>query len=244
MDITIFNQRLNETISWCLTQELICDPVEDDAVVRRRMLNRQGVELFSKGYRMAASYEHAGWVLRLIAKTRIRNAAKTQDEGKRLMREADVGSIIPPLRQQLRSETLRPFAHSLAHSGADRSAIVNQVTEARSRILRESGKHLELHSSGLHGGRLLVYAPEDNLACGAAEYTSLGFFDVDNVPPWDTWILMRGKYLISWVPPQLIRLVQEGLNVNPEQCILWANDPSLSKERISETLGEFSAKVA
>jgi hypothetical protein len=82
------------------------------------------------------------------------------------------------------------------------------------------------------------------LACGAAEYLSLGYFDVDNVPPWDTWILMLGKYLLSWVPPRLARLVQEGLDENPEPCILWANDPSLSKERIEETLGELSAKVA
>lgn len=32
--------------------------------------------------------------------------------------------------------------------------------------------------------------------------------------------------------------------VNPELCILWADDPSVSKEPIATTLGELSAKVA
>ena len=165
-------------------------------------------------------------------------------EGQELMKTAAVTSIVPPLRRQPRSEVLRLLALSLAESGADHAAIVGQVVEARSQILRDSGRHSESQSSEPRGGGLLVYAPQDNLACGAAEYLSLGYFDVDNVPPWDTWILMLGKYLVSWVPPRLARLVQEGLDENPEPCILWANDSSLSKERIEETLGELSAKVA
>jgi hypothetical protein len=83
--------------------------------------------------------------------------------------------------------------------------------------------------------------PETN---GAAEYVSFGFFDVDNVPPWDTWVTMFGKYVVSWVPPQLFRLVQEGLDVNPERCIVWADDPSVSREPITGALGESLTKLA
>ena len=240
----IFDLRLRETISWCMRQQIVDAPAEDEHVTRRRLMNRQGAELLHEGYMMAAPYEHAGWFSRWRAKETIRRAAGIRSQGQGLMKMAAVGSIVPPLRTQLRSDALRPFASSLAKSGANRTAIVEKVTEVRAQILQHSGRHSETRSSEPLGGRLLLYAPEDNLACGAAEYSSMGFFDVDNVPPWDTWIVMLGKYLVSWVPPQLIRLVQEGMDVNPEQCILWADDPSLSKERISETLGKFSAKVA
>lgn len=37
-------------------------------------------------------------------------------------------------------------------------------------------------------GRLLVYFPDADLSDGAAEVESGGFFDVCNVPPWDTWV--------------------------------------------------------
>ena len=89
-----------------------------------------------------------------------------------------------------------------------------------------------------------MYAPEENLADGAAEYASFGFFDVDNVPPWDTWISMFEKYLISWVPAPLIGMVQEGLDVNPEQCILWVDDPPASKERVAVMITQLEQGAA
>jgi hypothetical protein len=239
-----FKRRLAETISWCSWQEIIDAPREDENVTRRRLLNQQGVDLFRKDFMMAAPYENAVWFSRWRAKEIIRRAPEMRGRGHELMKTAAVNSIAPPLRRQLRSEALRPFASSLAQSGVDRAAIVEQVMEVGSQILQHSERYSESRSSESHGGRLLLYAPEENLACGAAEYSSLGFFDVDNVPPWDTWMLMLGKYLVLWVPPQLIRLVQEGLDVNPEQCILWADDPSVSKNPIATALGELLTKVA
>jgi len=73
----------------------------------------------------------------------------------------------------------------------------------------------------LNGGRLLIYIPEENLADGAAKYTSRGFFDDDNVPPWDIWVAFFGGTLLSWVPPHLIELAQCGIDANPESCIAW-----------------------
>ena len=244
MNIANFDHRLNETISWCLTQKISSDPGEDESITRRRMTNRRGAERIGKAYRTLAPYEHAGRISRWFDRKKIRQAAEIRCEGKQLMATADAGSVPPPLRQQLRSEALRSFAQYLAMSGADHVAIIDQVEEKRSRILRDSGRYSESRSSGLRSGRLLLYAPQDNLSDGAAEYASMGFFDVDNAPPWDTWIVMFRKYLVSWVPSQLVRLVQQGLDVNPEQCILWADDPSLSKEPIAATLSELSAKVA
>jgi hypothetical protein len=34
--------------------------------------------------------------------------------------------------------------------------------------------------------------------------------------------LLFEEYLVSWVPPQLLELANAGVEVNPEQCILWA----------------------
>jgi hypothetical protein len=244
MNIHNFNRRLNETICWCSSQELITDPVEDARITERRAMGRMAAELMGSAYRVFPLYERSTWISRLMAWSKIRHATKIKIEADRLMAAAEPGSIVPPLRHQLRSQALSPLAQSFAHSGADHTAIVEQVAEARSQILRDSGANSGPKIPYLRDGRLLLYAPQDNLACGAAEYSSMGFFDVDNVPPWDTWVLMLGKYLVSWVPPQLVRLVQEGLDVNPEQCILWANDPSVSKEPIATTLGELLTKVA
>jgi hypothetical protein len=82
----------------------------------------------------------------------------------------------------------------------------------------------------LAGGRLLIYFPDLDLCCGAAEAESQGFFDVWNCPPRDTWVACIQEtsgpdpYLLAWVPPALIPLADRGIQVNPEQCILWLDD--------------------
>ncbi|MGE0871284.1 MAG: hypothetical protein AB7P03_22175 [Kofleriaceae bacterium] len=84
-------------------------------------------------------------------------------------------------------------------------------------------------------GRLLVYFPDVNLCCGAAEHESHGFFDVENTPPWDTWIALGVDhnvtktspyrvYLVSWVPTELVELADAGIQANPEGCIRWLED--------------------
>jgi hypothetical protein len=80
-----------------------------------------------------------------------------------------------------------------------------------------------------------VYLPDVDLCDGAAQAHSKGFFDVYNAPPWDTWVAMlqdsegtyRDPYLISWVPPEFASLAQNGIDVNPEQCIVWLEDTTL-----------------
>lgn len=82
--------------------------------------------------------------------------------------------------------------------------------------------------------RLLAYLPDDTLADGAAELDTHGFFDADNVPPWDTWVGLfpveigfrsyASEVLISWVPPDFLGLVDQGIRVNPEECITWLAD--------------------
>lgn len=92
------------------------------------------------------------------------------------------------------------------------------------------------------GGRLLAYFPDEDLACGAAEAASRGYFDINNVPPWDTWVLMieqpdqprdsRGNCLIAWVPPAFVSRAQQGIEANPEECIGWLDDCSHDLQRV------------
>lgn len=71
-------------------------------------------------------------------------------------------------------------------------------------------------------GRILVFQPGESLSDGAAQKVSGGFFDIDNTPPWDTWIGFRQGTLYAWIPRALELIVQDAINVNPEQCLKWA----------------------
>ena len=130
-------------------------------------------------------------------------------------------------RTSLRSEAMCPSLLSV-----DRATSVAGVVGYRANVV--GPVPLVGGRESLRGGRLLVYFPDDDLACGAAEVQSEGFFDVHNVPPWDTWIALADdgpranisfqQYLVAWVPPDLVACVSAGIEVNPEQCIAWLDD--------------------
>jgi hypothetical protein len=119
----------------------------------------------------------------------------------------------------------------------NRSSAVNTVVCARQLFGGVDIRKATIPTA-LGGGRLLVYFPNDDLACGAAEHETAGFFDVNNVPPWDTWVdfledqqpnidSFDTEYLVAWVPPELVSLADQGIAANPEQCILWLSDTSV-----------------
>jgi hypothetical protein len=128
----------------------------------------------------------------------------------------------------LRSDQFRPRVLE-SHRAASVYAIVNLRTVYVPRDLSPV-----TGSEGLAGGRLLAYFPDAELSDGAAEQETGGFFDVNNAPPWDTWVaLFRDdrttdrsyqEFLVSWVPPGFVALAERGLSVNPESCIVWLAD--------------------
>lgn len=82
---------------------------------------------------------------------------------------------------------------------------------------------------------MLAYFPDAELADGAAEAETDGFFDVNDTPPWDTWVALFSdlgavhesavaNYLVSWVPPRLVEVVQRGIDVSMVGCIAWVED--------------------
>ena len=93
-------------------------------------------------------------------------------------------------------------------------------------------------ATDLCGGRLLAYFPDESLAGGVAQMESEGFFDADNIPPYDTWVWMvrnvrafdyrdggqgelEANYLVAWVPPDFVAVASAGVDANPQECILW-----------------------
>ena len=137
----------------------------------------------------------------------------------------------------LRTEALRPRMLE-----ENRSSAVDTVVHARELYGGVDIRKATIPRD-LGGGRLLIYFPNNDLACGAAEQETAGFFDVNNVPPWDTWVTyfqdqepnidsFDTEYLIAWIPPEFVQLANEGIAVNPEQCILWLSDTSVELAKV------------
>jgi hypothetical protein len=91
-------------------------------------------------------------------------------------------------------------------------------------------------SARVHPGRLLVFFADQTLSEGASAVESGFFFDDDNAPPWDTWILgvgedtgpgdpwcAPGRYVVCWIPAELFDVVEQGLAINHEECVMWAD---------------------
>lgn len=109
---------------------------------------------------------------------------------------------------------------------------VDAVAERRAELLQ----HRAEATSALDG-RLLVFDPGQSLSDGAAEVETGGFFDEDNTPPWDTWVsyveehpqrpdawTRLDSYLVCWIPAELADLADRAISVNPEGCLLWADE--------------------
>ena len=112
----------------------------------------------------------------------------------------------------------------------ERADVVLTVLMYRSEWLQQQNVKSTKANRELKRGRLLCYFPDANLADGAAEVASEGFFDINNIPPWDTWVgLYRSDlqdaslkvYLVSYVPEAFIQHAGRGIDVNPEACIMW-----------------------
>jgi len=126
-------QSLAETIAWCASQKhTVAD--ESDDVRARRLLVSQGVDLMDR-----ARLDNRFWD-RLRRKDYTHSALWKQ--GMALVRGADLGSLIPPLRQNLRSNVLSA-AQALAEqlTNDEREGIPtqpSQKTHLRKSILEKN----------------------------------------------------------------------------------------------------------
>lgn len=142
-----------------------------------------------------------------------------------------------PVAVALRSFALQHFAERQVESRAfwDADLATAFFQEARRRLSAEgpaSAHHLDLTVDGewSRPQAFLVVEPAQSLSDGAARLASSGYFDDDNFPPWDTWVTAvppRPEYeqipgLLCWVPEWAHEHVERGIEVNPEECLHWA----------------------
>lgn len=120
--------------------------------------------------------------------------------------------------------------------------VVEQTSSLRVEQLKLSNSYPLAPANHLAGGRLLCYAPHENLAEGVEEKETQGYFDVHATPPWDTWLwfvtqqtrfqkrpygqeFWYDTYLISWVPPELINIVDTGaVYTSTTFALAWADE--------------------
>lgn len=85
-------------------------------------------------------------------------------------------------------------------------------------------------------GKILACRIDLTLVDGAAGEASEGILDSYNFPPIDTWFhyidAPANCLLLAWIPAFFTHLVNDGIDVNPEECIQWLDiwDPEMSAD--------------
>jgi hypothetical protein len=100
---------------------------------------------------------------------------------------------------------------------------VSWINATRSGLLKTANIGILDAANVLSKGRLLVCEPLETVDDGAAEASSMGFYDVHDAPPWDTWFLHSGNAVFCCVPEFAISRAQSGIDANPVDCIHWAD---------------------
>ncbi len=108
---------------------------------------------------------------------------------------------------------------------------VRRVATARRQLLAEHRIRVPEADAELHAGRLLAYEPAMSTGHEAAAMAARGFFDLNDGPGWDAWVMGFGSgphrrggadfMLLSWVPRELLTTAAEGVLNNPEACVWW-----------------------
>jgi hypothetical protein len=141
-----------------------------------------------------------------------------------------------------------------------RESRVYGITVRRNHLLLKAGVSKLQPAKDLSGGRLILFEPDATMSDGVAQDVSQGYFDVHNVPPFDTWVWyvdeqfdvgevhaqsiatsqtpwQPSEYLIVWVPSRFLELANAGIEVIPEQCVDWFNKHDLLFSRRLRELG-------
>jgi hypothetical protein len=144
----------------------------------------------------------------------------------------------PSSGNQFRSPELNPSAFldipSFSHSSESIEARIDKkqdsyrqaiswINQTRSELLKKAGIATSDAADALSKSKLLLYEPLETVSDGAAEAGSLGFYDLEDAPPWDTWFLYAGNAIFCYVPESAISAAQDGIDANPVDCIHWAN---------------------
>lgn len=149
--------------------------------------------------------------------------------------------------RQVFQEPLNEYVPEYGRVMPNYSKIVPQLIAERANILEKSNFQSNSVPLDLLGGRLFVSEPDNSLDDGMAEQESDGFIDGANVPVEDSWVYwFEGEvtpfdsnvgFIISYVPKIFIQKVQDGIDVNPEECVFWLEDMEHPIVKVMKELG-------
>ncbi len=154
------------------------------------------------------------------------------------------------LQHSLRNFDSSPHPFESSYQNVVESTCEHRISTHRQRFHRNPAELVA-------DGRFIAYLPYQNLADGAANLETFGYFDNNNCPPWDTWIaylqeshiyhkiLTEGQsidYLLAWVHPHLIDVVDDGIRANPEECIFWLDNSDLFFNKLWDSLQHYPLK--
>jgi uncharacterized protein (TIGR02996 family) len=126
-------------------------------------------------------------------------------------------------------------------AGIDWPGMVIELAITRRRLLERKGRAPSRPANSLANGRLLTFDPWVAIGLGQAMTFSAGYFDADNLPPWDTWVMqipeasptsrddprrVTPHYLVAWVPPAYVARAGVGIETNEEGSLLWMHQVS------------------
>lgn len=120
--------------------------------------------------------------------------------------------------------------HRLLLPGEAKAA-VDVVCESRRRELTRLEVPVTPVGADLAGGRILR-TTIDTDSCWAATEPSNGYYDLNDLPGWDTWFLHRETdhcwgAIFCWVPARLVGLAQLGMDAIPVVSVEWVRSLEL-----------------
>lgn len=125
--------------------------------------------------------------------------------------------------------SLRTFSEDLPYFLAPELQVSHVASLRREKLYQDGFRNIETLTD-LQGGRLLFYTADWTLSTGGSQLETYGFFDAHECPPFDTWVWFvpqapKGSsdvfdhYLVAWIPPVFLELVEKGIEVCPTECL-------------------------
>ncbi len=151
------------------------------------------------------------------------------DSPRDCLRNAD---IKPYLFNENRYESLYQVAW-VRHGKLAEEGIAEHFPYSPDEVEHESRRQFP---PSLGGGRLLVWYRDLTIDDGVGESYTTGYLDESDMPPWDTWVTYvsadddaeaAAGYLVSWVPPQFVKAVQQAIDSNAYDALFWLSDSRL-----------------
>lgn len=127
-----------------------------------------------------------------------------------------------------RSES-EPFEPWVERRRASYRRAILWINETRSELLKESKIETLDAADVFPRCRILVYWPLETVEDGASEAGSMGFYDMRDAPPWDTWFFYADDGIFCAVPDFATGRAQDGIDGNPVACIEWSDLSRLAR---------------